>query len=325
MKRLIFAICYFTGIVALFRFLNRNRLTIVLYHDVIPRDMCRDINRRMLVTAESFDSQLDYLKKHFTVLPLDEAFEKMRLGTLPPRSLSITFDDGYRNNFLYAYPLLKKYALTATFFLATDFVFEKKPLWIDRLKYAVQSFPGTKVDADRRYDELSTTLKHVPEREKYERLHAFEKEVGVTLVDFEGDRWHYAPLEKSDIEVMQHGGMTFGAHTRTHPILAHVSEEESSEEIAGSQKIVARECGSLSGLFCYPNGQRKDFTDQIVREVREAGFSGAVTTIEGTNSITTDPYALHRIGVDNIDTTETFAAAVSGLRARVRTLARSRK
>ena len=319
MNRVVYYILRLLGLATLSRWLKRNTLTLVLYHGVAPHKTQGLYNyRRMFIAPDAFDEQLGYLKKHYTVLPLEEAFERLHAHTLPPHALAITFDDGYRNNFTHAYPILKKHGLTATFFLATNFVFNKEPVWLDRLKYAIGSLPLPFDTRVQRYGIARAKLKKLPESGKYERLKAIESGAGVRFADFADDRAVYAPLEKSDIEEMRAGGMTFGAHTESHPILSKVPPDQLKREIVNSKEIVARECGGASALFCYTNGQAEDFNDAVVDVVRDAGFGGAVTTLEGTNDADSDPYKLRRITMDGIEDAATFAVAVSGLRGFLR-------
>ena len=137
--------------------------------------------RHKFINPASFERQIAFFAKQYTILPLDEAIEKLRAGTLPARALCITFDDGYRNNFEFAFPVLKKYDAPATVLLATDFVFEGKPLWVDRLEYAMEHANGSIDERRRRDDALRNELKHVPEAEKIARLEALERECDAEL------------------------------------------------------------------------------------------------------------------------------------------------
>src|SRR5262245_24984674 len=100
--------------------LDRHRLRILCYHGVCDDHLAgQPWVPDFFVTASAFERQLQYLRRHARVLPLDEAARKLREGTLPPQAVSITFDDGYANNLHLACPLLVKYGLPATFFLSS--------------------------------------------------------------------------------------------------------------------------------------------------------------------------------------------------------------
>ncbi|TAN81088.1 MAG: polysaccharide deacetylase family protein, partial [Gallionella sp.] len=95
------------------------RLTILIYHRVLPEVDAIFPNE---VTAGRFDAQMSRLKRVFNVLPLPEAVARLKAGTLPARAACITFDDGYADNVTLALPILQKYGLNATFFIATAYL-----------------------------------------------------------------------------------------------------------------------------------------------------------------------------------------------------------
>jgi len=101
------------------------------YTSVPPKDA--DIYRLDLsVTPKNLDAQLAYLKRAgFTVISLDELLLALQGETeLPPKPIVLTFDDGYRDNYLYAFPLLKKYGFSATFSLVTQYIDQNNPNYL---------------------------------------------------------------------------------------------------------------------------------------------------------------------------------------------------
>jgi len=266
--------------------------------------------RGKFIAPEVFSMELDYLKKHYNVLDLDKALEKLKNGTLPPYSLAITFDDGYKNFYDYAFPILKQHNLTATFFLPTNFILEKTPLWTDRLE-----FLGLKDDAKIRQG-LKT---HVDESRNLELIR-LENQHQKKLDNFVGSNSVYAPLSLEMIKEMQNAGMKFGAHTQSHPILSKVNTLRLFNEIKGSKNLLEQNIGEISNVFCYPNGQPEDFNQDVLGGVKKAGFKWAITTIEGMNTKDTNPYILKRITMDNIKDQTTFVFALSGFRSFLRRL-----
>jgi peptidoglycan/xylan/chitin deacetylase (PgdA/CDA1 family) len=86
-----------------------------------------------------------------------------------------------------------------------------------------------------------------------------------------------------EVREMSLEGISFGAHTVTHPVLSRVSIDEAREEIAVSKVEIERRLGTAVRAFAYPNGRREDFTERTKLLLREAGYTCAVTTIPGTN------------------------------------------
>ncbi len=266
------------------------------------------------MTPETFDAQLQYFKSHFTVLPLTDALSQLTSGTLPERALAITFDDGYRNFYTHAYPLLKKYTMTATVYLATDFVCRNVPLWVDRLEYSIGKHEGsyselTVLDATTR----ATFKTLTPQRREHDLRNV--EQIGWTkFEDFNDDRSVYAPLSSQEILELHAGGITFGAHTQSHPILATQTREEQFKEIDGSKRDITSLGIPVSPIFAYPNGQAGDWNDDTEAILKESGFTHALTTFEGTNTAQTAPYGLKRFALDATEDRAVFANVVSGVR-----------
>src|SRR5438477_1528660 len=81
----------------------------------------------------AFEQHMRFLSRCYRVMPLMELVERNRRGDIPHRAVAITFDDGYRDNYQYAFPILKKYGLPATIFVTTGAIETGKLLWHDRI------------------------------------------------------------------------------------------------------------------------------------------------------------------------------------------------
>ncbi len=274
--------------------------------------------RKKFILQTSFERQIRYLRVRYHLIPLWHAIELLQKGEeLPSHALSLTFDDGYQNIFTNAYPILKKYNVPATIFVTTDFVDQNVPLWPDRLEYAIGYGAEFQNRAQRVTEDskLRALLKTLPEEEKERRLIQLEETQRAKLANFEGEAAPYAPLSWEKIREMKQNGISFGAHTRSHPILTKLSAEKAKQEIEESRDIVAIRVGSCSPIFAYPNGQPGDFDEGTEKLLRDAGFSAALTTIPGFNTLRTNHFSLRRITLDGTDDFATFLATVSGARA----------
>lgn len=315
MKSLVWRVVYLLQIHRFFRYFNRKKLAILLYHGVSPKISQGISNYRgKFIEPKNFNRQIKYLKKNYTILELDKAIELLKSNSLPLYSLIITFDDGYKNFYDYAYPILKQNQIPATVFLPTDFIDKKIPLWVDRLEYAIglrkESFQH-KIKTD---TALRQKLKLLPENKKNEELKKIEDMNVEKLDNFSGEKSAYAPLEWSQILEMQNNKINFGAHTKTHPILTQLSAEETKKEITESALILKEKTGKISKIFSYPNGQPKDFNEEIKTIMKKTNFKGALTTIEGFNDKNTDMFELKRITMDKTDNFAYFLSCVSGIK-----------
>src|SRR5215468_6232741 len=85
------------------------------------------------VHPEVFEQQMQFLKACYRVMRLAELVARISRGEVPERAVAITFDDGYGDNYDYAFPILKKYQLPATIFIATGAIGTGDLIWHDRV------------------------------------------------------------------------------------------------------------------------------------------------------------------------------------------------
>lgn len=302
---------------ALLRLYTRQKLTVLLYHGVEDEYSLGLFNyRQKFLTPEVFREQMTYIKRHYTVLSLDTAIEHLRNGTpFPPHPLVITFDDGYRNMYRLAYPILKEYALPATVFVTTGFLDKQEPLWVDRLEYAVgkSTHFGATMSERAAYDaKKRQALKALPDAERKEALETIEHESGMSLTTLDGPTAVYAPLSWDEVREMEKHGIICGAHTVTHPILSRLTTGELTYELVESFARVRSNTKNCTNVFAYPNGQAEDVTDDVIAEVRHTGFEAALTTLPGWNTHDTNPYMLRRFTLDGTGSFMYFILTITG-------------
>jgi peptidoglycan/xylan/chitin deacetylase (PgdA/CDA1 family) len=281
----------------------RGKLGILIFHRVLPGPdelFPEDLD------AARFDEVCGWLAAWFNVLPLDEAVDRMRSRSLPPRALCITFDDGYADNATVALPILRRHGLTATFFIAAGFIDGGVP-WND---VVTESFRRCERDfvklpriagielgawnlsgsAERRAAILSTIerIKYLPAAQRLDAVQAVVTACGVVTPR---DRM----MSSAQLKQLVDGGMSVGGHTISHPILAHVDEATVRREIAEGRDRLQAITGRAVELFAYPNGRPMvDFVPATVEVVRSLGFKAAVTTSWGFADAKTDCLQLPR-------------------------------
>jgi peptidoglycan/xylan/chitin deacetylase (PgdA/CDA1 family) len=243
------------------------------------------------VPVEMFRRQMETLRRNFTVLPLLELAERARRNELPRNGVAVTFDDGYRDNYTNAFPVLRDLGLPATIFLTTDAVDRNALLWHDRV---FDAFHRTRKPEARPplAEVLAGLRRSSPEERDLEidrLLETLEIEPGVP------PGWE--KLTWDQVREMASSGISFGAHTIDHPILTFVYEEEARRQIRESKRRIEAELGAPVTMFAYPNGSAADFDRSTQRIVEEEGFSIALTTISGANDESTNPFALRRTGM----------------------------
>ncbi len=297
-----------------------------MYHRVV-RDYEEDGFGCSVVSAtqKNFEGQMKFLaEEDHNVISLEDFVERMGNGKkLPKNSIVITFDDGYKDNFFYAYPILKKYKLPATFFLTTGFLDNKTVPWWDKLIYLVKNSQKEEFSLDgfgkisiRNNLEKKNVIKklwtnmRVSNGERGEYMEKISEELKVELPKKFGEN---LLLSREDIKKMSREGMSFGAHTESHPILSQLPENSAKKEILDSKKKIEEELQREVNFFAYPNGRRGDFNPKIKRILKENGFKAAVSTIYGFNYPGQDLFELKRIGIHASDNLAIFQAKLLGL------------
>ena len=245
---------------------------------------------------------------------------------LPKRTVAISFDDGWRDNYRFALPILRKHELPATVFLATSYISTENTFWTDAIGQAVgklrsadlqealskNSLPVPKAavllprlisaeqtEAANLLDTLICILKQEPE----ENRSAFAEK----LVELSGDSGGKRVfLNWDEVEEMAQHRIEFGAHTHSHRPLTELDADEARSEVRTSLELLRQRKLPVSPAFCYPEGAHSEQTQRLLAE---EGISCALSTAKQTDS-ETEPVLLGRIGIhDDISSTVPLFAA----------------
>jgi len=282
---------------------ERGRLSVLIFHRVLQS---ADPLMPDEVDAARFDALCGWLAAWFQVLPLDRAVRLLAEGRLPARALAITFDDGYADNEAVAMPILRRHGLSATFFVATGFL-DGGRMWNDTVIEAIRLSPLTRLDLR---GTVAEALGELPLDGVDARRAALRQVIGATkyLQPDERLAWVDAVarasqarlpddlmMQSAQVQSLQRGGMTIGAHTVNHPILARLDEAAARQEIADSRTRLEALIGERVGLFAYPNGKAgTDYLPANVATVRDLGFDAAVATDWGAARTGDDLFQLPR-------------------------------
>lgn len=254
--------------------------------------------------TDVFERQIRYVAAHYTVLTVEDLVDRMASGRVPRDAVAITFDDGYRDNLTHAAPILARYRVPATVFLATGFIGSREVPWYDRLALALKVTTRRTLSSPWG-EELSlasvaarvAALGQLQAHLKTLTEERFEKTL-TSVLGVLGESGHPSQkdlmLSWGDVVALRGLGFQVGAHTVTHPILSRLSLERAREEILESRRAIEAAVGLAPKTFAYPNGGRGDYTPAVVELVRAAGFTCAVTTRFGMNTESTSPWELRR-------------------------------
>lgn len=301
------------GFAASRRLLRRGGAVILRYHSV-----CEDatsplsyIDPGLSVPLEAFDRQMRFLRERYAPVSLDDVVEAVVDGRpLPSLAVAVTFDDGYRDNHQYAFPVLRKYGIAGAFYITAGCVNKGEPMWTSRLRYYFMATRQSRLalggPEPRVLDLTTPAARHRSFAHTIAAIKSAGKvRGGAIFADVEARLavTDLAPLRDcmmtwSEIEDMGKGGQTIGAHTLTHPNLPGLPPEEALAEIAGSKSLIEEKVKGPVLHFAYPNGRGVSHFNEPVREmVRKAGFLSSVTSINGPVYRDDDPFTLKRLGV----------------------------
>lgn len=285
----------------------RGRLSVLIFHRVLPEP---DPIFPSEVDALTFDAICRWMKSWCNVLPLDLAAQQLQARTLPERAVAITFDDGYADNRTVAQPILARYGLPATFFIATDFL-DGGRMWNDTVIESVRGCRSAQLDLSslarpdgsgnlgqhalgtpsEKRQAIESIIGHIKYLPVAERKALAEQIAGCAGVRLPNDLM----MTSQQVREMRQAGMQIGAHTRSHPILAKLGADAAYAEIADSRRLLEGILGERVGLFAYPNGKPgADYSSESVAIVRDLGFDAAVSTTWGASRAATDPFQIPR-------------------------------
>ena len=276
------------------------KLSIFIFHRVLPQP---DPLFPDEPCSHRFDEIMGWVARWFNTLPLEEAVERLGQGQLPARAAAITFDDGYADNLLQATPILKKHGLHATFFISTGFL-DGGIMWNDVIIESIRSAKlshlnlsfldlgtlmiGTHNEKRSAIDQVIRLIKHRPGENRDEIVERIREACG-----------GYIPqdlmLTTTQMRALRQSGMSIGAHTVSHPILAKLDEQAAIHEIADSRDYLEGQLREKVPLFAYPNGKLgADYTVGHAEIARKLGFQAAVSTNWGVCSSRSNIFQLPR-------------------------------
>lgn len=279
------------------RIVGRGKLSILIYHQVFTE---RDPMRPSEPDAATFAWHMRLLRQYFTPLSLTEASERLKNGTLPANAVCVTFDDGYLNNLTVAAPILKRYQIPATVYVATAFSHGDN-MWNDRIMdLCADQLREEVLLADRKVTlgdwyrrrsaaiEIINQFKYLPVTQRLAAVDELYQRNNAT----EYPARMMTPAQLADLADF---GIEVGAHTHNHPILKVLPAEQQRAEMQQSKQLLELWLGKPVQHFAYPNGVLdKDLDQTAINLVNQLGFVTAVVTNWGTSDEQTSLYQLKR-------------------------------
>jgi peptidoglycan/xylan/chitin deacetylase (PgdA/CDA1 family) len=257
-------------------------------------------------TAATFRAQLQWLLKRARLLSADELMEHVETGApLKEPCAVVTFDDGYRDNYTIALPILEELGVPAIFFIPTLMIERRRLGWWDLIAYFLKRAPRTSIDFDGRLlpagyrcdeaiDYLHGLMKTEPAGRTADLLERLSTACGVP---FPSHAEQDAELMTWD-QIRDAGarGMTIGSHTHSHRVLRTLDRAGIDDELGISKGVLEREIGWPVRTLAYPVGGYAHFDDRARESARRAGYRLAFSFNTGVQRLRDlEPFDVRRL------------------------------
>jgi peptidoglycan/xylan/chitin deacetylase (PgdA/CDA1 family) len=280
------------------------------YHRVVAdaAQAERDAIYGLVTSAATLERHLELAREVYDVLPLDEAVKVVRGERKAVRPVAaITFDDGYRDLYDEALPVLKRLGMPATVFVPTAYMGTNNLLDHDRIYWLALRAQERAIDlsaplkraglapekvsaicADARPLSLAEHIVYLPSEIRERIMRNLEDALGGDLGRPSGTEL----LTWEMIAEMTQAGISFGSHTDRHPVLTLETEAEIERELLRSKRTLEERLNRPARHFAYPNGRH---SAAIKRLLARLGFEMAVTTERRINQSGDDLFSLGRV------------------------------
>ena len=274
-------------------------------------------------TARTFEMQMRWLKKNCTVITPEELADAARAPVTGRPHVLLTFDDGFRDYYDNACPVLRELGFTGLVFLATGAMDDQVLIWTDAVTWATHSTRQPSVtlpwdtqqrmvidDPHSRHKLAETCKRYLKGIPNQERQAWLKKLTQALKVDPDDGALPRQMLSWDEVRATM-DCTRYGGHTHNHPILSQLDEATMEAEIATCRKRIIEETQVEPRYFAYPNGRSQDFTKTTQALLHKHGFELGFSTMEGIHRNGDDLYAIRRQNTAG-DTLGDFALRVIG-------------
>tara|TARA_Y100000816_G_C26094272_1_gene578758 strand:+ start:902 stop:1825 length:924 start_codon:yes stop_codon:yes gene_type:complete len=286
--------------------LSKDTYSIYLFHGVISKNKAkiRNYNNKHILSTE-FEKLLIELKRLGNPISLDDLINYHRgAKKLPPNSFSITFDDGFENNFSIAVPILEKLEIPATFYVSTNLIEKNLMSWIDQIEYCFELKDSISIklpwdknvlvldDSKKKIEYLSIIRDKVKSNQKLYNpdliVNKIFDQTNTIKIDSNDDPLDRKMNWEQVKSIHYHDLFSIGGHSHNHISLGSLKSNEAKKEIFRSIKILKDKADIESPHYSYPEGQRIDFNDYVINFLKKNKIECCPTAIDGVNKLKID-------------------------------------
>ncbi len=288
------------------------KLWILMYHRVLPKQDFRYNMEEpgMIVTPDTFAMHMQEIKRHFDVVSLEEWVKLKQQGLpLPAKACAVTFDDGWADNYEYAFPILKATKTPATLFAVAEKIGTDFQFWPNIVLALLLNDLRAELDRHPLFAKVTTTLAtthtiinreyaaaFIAQLKSYSDYDIFSALSEIRSTELLAGKLPHALMSWEQLTEMYDSGLVgIGSHTCNHKRLsAALDSKQLEHEIKDSKLLLEQKLASPINLFCFPNGDYNSETLDLVKN----NYVAAVTTKRGIVSASSSiNHELTRIGL----------------------------
>lgn len=295
---------------------NRNKTIILGYHGVYKHISPVENFDGRHVSQKLFIQQMKFIKKYFNIIKLEDFIEYNKNNKIIPKnSIIITFDDGYKNNYTIAYPILKKYQFPAQIFILPELINKKDNIWASKLERYINLTTIKQIRFNKKeflllsstnkinfLNYLKKIIKNLSRKKREKIINYISEKTNINDKTAFYDENHQL-LNWEEINIMKSNNISFGSHTMTHEILLNINDKELKYQLSLSYSTLSKQFKTKRISFAYPNGV---FRDELIPLLEKINYSCALTTQYGKCSRKSNLFKLNRIIINNDNTMNFF-------------------
>lgn len=283
------------------------------YHRLYKGNLNTTIDEGVFThSLEIFRNQMLWLKSNFRMIDEETLLTKIEeKEPFTERTVLVTFDDGYRDNFEIAYPILRELEIPAIFFVACNHISGEVLPWWDQAAYMIKQssvscfeFSGQTVRVSKDRQELNAEIRKVlavfknsPTDRSEELLQELSEVCDYPVPGSENLNAEFMSWDQ--LKELTGHGFAVGSHSMNHRIMSQLSAQEQRQELEESRQMLEQKLDTTVRSIAYPVGGPTSFTDETVSISQDCGYKLGFSFIHGTyGNHVSDRFRIHRVQLD---------------------------
>lgn len=303
-RKVVFPLVTAAGIEKIFSALSENNKLILVYHGVV--DSPNHAVSVGPIALRQFEQHLQYFKRHFEVVSQEKIFAMYRESYRPQKkTIALTFDDGYANNFNRVYPLLKKYHFPATMYvISSGLVVGGMITWYDYLDFVKDDLDVRQLHKGKfsNIEELKRYVQTINYAQRQQLFAAIATQVDIKIYKKQNPEEHWKLMNSAQVRELSNSGLIeIAAHSHTHPNLGEIKPEDAKEEITQSKAILEEVLQKEVRSIAFPDGS---YTERVKKICIDAGYKNLLAVDYRCHSDLADKNILPRYCISSTTTYE---------------------